>query len=45
MTEHRITHRLAHTRQGHTTIIFTDAPAWKAVADRVVDHAQELTHE
>lgn len=45
VTEHRITHRLAHTRQGHTTIIFTDAPAWKAVADRVVDHAQELTHE
>ena len=43
VTESRITGRVAGSREGRTTVVFTDAPAWKAVADRVVDDAGELT--
>ena len=35
VTEARISERVATSRRGRTTVIYTDAPAWKAVADRV----------
>jgi ABC-type multidrug transport system fused ATPase/permease subunit len=35
VTEARISERVAASRRGRTTVIYTDAPAWKAVADRV----------
>ncbi|QGU04540.1 Heterocyst differentiation ATP-binding protein HepA [Corynebacterium comes] len=42
VTETRISGRVAGIREGRTTVVFTDAPAWKAVADRVVASAEEL---
>lgn len=36
VTEARISERLAARRAGRTTVIYTDAPAWKSVADRVL---------
>ncbi|NLA54826.1 MAG: ABC transporter ATP-binding protein [Corynebacterium humireducens] len=35
VTEARISERVAASRRGRTTVSYTDAPAWKAVADRV----------
>jgi len=32
----RISERVAAARSGRPTIVYSDAPAWKAVADRVV---------
>lgn len=43
VTESRISSRVAQVREGRVTVVFTDAPAWKAVADRVVSSASELT--
>ena len=37
VTEARISERVAARRAGRTTVIYTGAPAWKAVADRVVE--------
>lgn len=42
VTESRISERVAAFRRDRTTVVFTDAPAWKAVADRVVEDAEEL---
>lgn len=36
VTEVRISERVAAARRGRSTIVYSDAPAWKAVADRVV---------
>ncbi|MDO5670200.1 MAG: ABC transporter ATP-binding protein [Corynebacterium sp.] len=36
VTEVRISQRVARARQGRTTVVYTDAPAWKAVADEVI---------
>ena len=36
VTEVRISERVAAARSGRPTIVYSDAPAWKAVADRVV---------
>ncbi|MDO5511562.1 ABC transporter ATP-binding protein [Corynebacterium sp.] len=36
VTEVRISERVAAARRGRPTVVYTDAPAWKAVADRVV---------
>lgn len=43
VTESRISQRVAACRAGRATVVFTDAPAWKAVADRVVGGAEELS--
>lgn len=42
VTEHTIAQRVAQDRSGRTTVVFSTAPAWQAVADRVVDDAQEV---
>ncbi|WP_460490491.1 ABC transporter transmembrane domain-containing protein, partial [Corynebacterium nasicanis] len=36
VTEVRISERVADARRGKPTVVYTDAPAWKAVADQVV---------
>lgn len=43
VTETRISQRVAQVREGRSTVVFTDAPAWKAVADRVVSSAGEVS--
>ncbi|GAB3578049.1 ABC transporter ATP-binding protein [Amycolatopsis endophytica] len=35
-TEARITGRVAELRHGRTTVVFTESPLWKAVADEVI---------
>nr|WP_245757304.1 ABC transporter ATP-binding protein [Amycolatopsis xylanica] len=35
-TEARITERIAHLRQGKTTVVFAQSPLWTHVADRVI---------
>jgi len=35
-TEARITGRVAELRRGRTTVVFTESPLWKAVADEVI---------
>ncbi|MDR7329288.1 ABC transporter transmembrane domain-containing protein [Corynebacterium guangdongense] len=42
VTEQRIARRVAEARAGRPTIVFTDAPAWKAQAQRVWDTVQEV---
>ncbi|HHU68639.1 ABC transporter ATP-binding protein [Corynebacterium sp.] len=37
VTEARISERVAASRGERTTVVYTDAPAWKAVADRVLE--------
>jgi len=43
VTETAIATRVAEQRGPRTTIVYTDAPAWKAVADRVLSTAEEVT--
>jgi len=35
-TEARITERVTELRRGRTTVVFTESPLWKAVADEVI---------
>ncbi|GAB2517519.1 putative multidrug resistance ABC transporter ATP-binding/permease protein YheI [Corynebacterium atrinae] len=42
VTEAAISRRVAAHRHGKSTVVFTNAPAWKAVAERVVDSASEV---
>ena len=37
VTEARISERVARRRAGQTTVIYTRAPAWRSVADRVLE--------
>ncbi|NIH86463.1 ABC transporter ATP-binding protein [Amycolatopsis granulosa] len=39
-TEARITERVTELRRGRTTVVFTESPLWKAVADEVVTCAR-----
>ena len=37
VTEHRIAQELHRVRAGRTTVVISDSPAFRAVADRVVE--------